>query len=184
MFDRGYPFRKANCTVKNEGALLKEHLFTFDTKYGRRYIVQVDEFRYNFYGLKFYPKSYRHSRKRFSVLTNEKDTLNTVMILRTCVDVMGAIYTNDALASFGFVGAASDGEAEADNKRFRIYNQIMVNFFSPDSFQHAEQRSKSLYAIFNRNNAEPELIERVTAMFDEMYAWEGNQPFRFTAYTR
>jgi hypothetical protein len=51
---------------------------------------------------------------------------------------MVAIYTNDALASFEFIGAASDGEAEADSKRFRIYDQTMVNFFSPDHFQHAE----------------------------------------------
>jgi hypothetical protein len=97
---------------------------------------------------------------------------------------MVAIYTNDALASFEFIGAASDGEAEADSKRFRIYDQTMVNFFSPDHFQHAEQRSKRIYAILNRNNGEPGVIERVTPMFDGMYAWEDNQPFRFTAYTR
>jgi hypothetical protein len=166
MFDKGYRFVKSSRSRRNEGALINEHLFAFNNKSGRRYMVQVDEFKHNFYAIKFYPKELRSSPKRFSTHTGDFDMAR---IVRTCVDVMVSIYRKDPLASFGFIGSPSEGEQMASTTRFRIYAYVMANFFPPEKFQHAEDRGKSIYAIFNRSNGDSQLIEKVEVMANEIY---------------
>lgn len=138
--------------------------------------MQVEEFTYNFYAIKFYPKELRNSRKRFSVHTNDFDVAR---IIRTCVNIMISLYRKDPLASFGFLGSASEGEPTAATRRFKIYAYVMANFFPPDKFQHAEHQAQSMYAMFNRNNQEPDLLQKIEAVITEVY--HQDPPIQFTA---
>jgi hypothetical protein len=82
---------------------------------------------------------------------------------------MVSIYRKDPLASFGFIGSPSEGEQAAATTRFRIYAYVMANFFPPEKFQHAEDRGKSIYAMFNRSNGDARLIEKIEVMANEVY---------------
>lgn len=51
-------------------------LWTFRSiKSGKRYIVEVEEFEKDFYGLKFYWKGVEKSKDRYSLLTNDFEPL-------------------------------------------------------------------------------------------------------------
>ncbi len=94
---------------------------------------------------------------------------------------MVSLYKKDPLASFGFVGSASEGEPAAVTTRFRIYAFVMAGFFPGNKFLHAEHPAKSIYVIFNRNNRELELIQKIEAMANLIY--DEDPPIQFTAST-
>lgn len=78
-------------------------LWTFkSSKSGKRYIVEVEGFENEFWGLKFYWKGVEKSKYRYSLLTNDFEPRT---IVRSCVEVMLEYYRKNNLVSFGFVAA-------------------------------------------------------------------------------
>lgn len=76
-------------------------LWTFrSTKSTKRYIVEVEGFEDEFYGLKFYWKGVEKSTRRYSLLTNDYEPRR---ILRSCIEVMLEYYSANPKVSFGFV---------------------------------------------------------------------------------
>jgi len=130
----------------------------------------VEEYAYNVYIIKFYLKSHINSPKRFNLLTKDFDTARK---LGTCLQIMLSIYEDDPLASFGFIGAAIIDEEKKENtantQKYRVYSTIVKNLFSDRLFIHAYNKEKSAYTIINRNNPEPDLIDKVQKMFADYY---------------
>ncbi len=120
------------------------------TKSNKLYIVEVEEFPYHFFGLKFYYKGVALSKKRYSLLTNDYEPRTIVM---SCIDIMRRYYDDDPLASFGFVAAddlSPNTDVEKPNKRFRFYRRMMLTMFSPNLFvQYADVRN-SVYILVNK----------------------------------
>lgn len=125
---------------KDQGSLRIIDLWAFRSiKSNKRYIVEVEGFDNEFYGIKFYWKGVEKSKNRYSMLTNDYEPR---IIIRSCIEVMLEYYRRNSLVSFGFV-AANDLEKDIKGKkinlsggsrRFRFYQRMMVNLFGPETF--------------------------------------------------
>lgn len=83
------------------------------TKSNKRYIVEVEGFENQFFGIKFYWKGVEKSKNRYSILTNDYEPR---VIVRTCIEVMLDYYRKNHHVSFGFV-AAQDLETDIKDKK-------------------------------------------------------------------
>ena len=71
---------------KDQSSLRIIDLWTFKSlKTNKRYIVEVEGFENEFYGLKFYWKGVEKSKDRYSLLTNDYEPRT---IVRSCIEVM------------------------------------------------------------------------------------------------
>lgn len=71
---------------KDQSSLRIIDLWTFKSlKTNKRYIVEVEGFENEFYGLKFYWKEVEKSKDRYSLLTNDYEPRT---IVRSCIEVM------------------------------------------------------------------------------------------------
>ncbi|MGN0037051.1 MAG: hypothetical protein ACI36X_07565 [Bacteroidaceae bacterium] len=131
-------------------------LWTFrSTKSNKRYIVEVEGFENEFYGIKFYWKGVEKSRNRYSLLTNDYEPRT---IVRSCIEVMLEYYRKNPLVSFGFVAAPDlEGDIKGKNvdldsgsRRFKFYQRMMVNLFGPETFYQASDTTNTVYLMINR----------------------------------
>ena len=141
---------------KDAGSLRILDLWTFRSrKSNKRYIVEVEYFENDFYGIKFYWKGVEKSKDRYSMLTNDFEPRT---IIRSCIEIMLTYFYQNRQASFGFV-AAPDLEADIINKRidlengsrrFRFYRRMMVNLFGPETFYQVSDLSNTIYLLVNK----------------------------------
>ncbi len=140
---------------KDSSSLRIVDLWTFkSTKTNKRYIVEVEGFENEFYGLKFYWKGVEKSKDRYSLLTNDYEPRT---IVRSCIEVMLEYYRKNRLVSFGFV-AAPDLDKDMKGKRvdkvsgsrrFKFYQRMMVNLFGPETFYQVSDTTKTIYLLVN-----------------------------------
>lgn len=131
-------------------------LWTFKSlKTNKRYIVEVEGFENEFYGLKFYWKGVEKSKNRYSLLTNDYEPR---IIVRSCIEVMLDYYRNNRFVSFGFVAAPDldkdiDGKKvnkESGSRRFRFYQRMMINLFGPETFRQVSDTTNTIYLLVNK----------------------------------
>lgn len=131
-------------------------LWTFrSTKSNKRYIIEVEGFHNEFFGLKFYWKGVEKSQFRYSLLTNDYEPRR---IVRSCIEVMMKYYQNNPLVSFGFVAAPDLEEDIACKKynlkegsrRFVFYRRLMINLFGPQTFKQVSDTNHHLYILVNQ----------------------------------
>ncbi|MGM9816568.1 MAG: hypothetical protein ACI304_05870 [Lepagella sp.] len=142
---------------KDESSLRIVDLWTFkSTKSNKRYIVEVEGFENDFYGLKFYWKGVEKSKDRYSLLTHDYEPR---VIIATCIEIMMSYYRKNPNVSFGFI-AAPDLKDDIRNKglnegegsrRFRFYQKVMINLFGPQTFYQVADVSKTFYLMINNN---------------------------------
>jgi len=162
----GYPFTYRKGPSHKGGPLVCTHHYTFRTRKNRRYVVVAEQYVHHVYVLKYYPLSYQKSPNKFKVLTNDGDAFR---ILSTCLRVFADIRERDPLASAGFIGESLEGEDEANTKRFRIYVQAVITFIGLRDFVHHPSVAASAYFLQNKANPEPDLMQKVERMFQELY---------------
>ena len=166
----GYDFRLVHTDRRNEAHLQTKYLYRFKTRFNRTYLVEIEEYRYDTYAIKFYLKNHADSPNRYNLLTHDGDAFR---ILSTCLSIIADLLSKNQYASFGFIGAPTleekEKERETNNKRFRVYRQMTQNRFSTDRFSHVMNEDKSTYIILNKRNPEPNLLAKVEAMFRECY---------------
>ena len=140
---------------KDSGSLRITDLWTFrSTKSNKRYIVEVEGFEHEFYGLKFYWKGVELSKDRYSLLTNDFEPRK---IVRSCIEVMLEYYRANKLVSFGFVSSPDlDKDIEGKNldlskgsRRFIFYQKMMINLFGGDTFYHVSDTTHTIYLMIN-----------------------------------
>lgn len=148
MFDTCLPFVHLGSFNSTDNNIEKVFKYRFKTpKY--TYIVDVELFKYQIFIIKFYLKEQALSDNRFSYRTHEGVAAE---VLGTCLHIASELYKAYPLASFGFVGGNDVGENKENNKRYRIYKNISLHFFSPDKFNHFRDDKNSLYLMFNKFN--------------------------------
>ena len=166
----GYDFHLVHREKRNEEYLRTRYLYHFKNRFNHTYIVEIEEYRYSTYAIKFYLKNHANSPNRYNLLTGEGDAFR---ILSTCVNIIASILSEEESASFGFIGVPTfeekEKQIEANNKRFRVYRQITQNRFSTDRFKHVTNVEKSTYVILNKRNKEPNILEKIEMMFQECY---------------
>lgn len=120
-------------------------------KSNKRYVVEVESFSHNFFGIKFYWKGVSLSRDRYSLLTNDYEPRTIIL---SCVMIMFHYLKTEECVSFGFVAAPDIMENKIvrnnPNKRFRFYRRMMLSLFGPDVFLQAYDVNTSLYLLINR----------------------------------
>lgn len=130
-------------------------LWTFrSTKSSKRYIVEVEGFENEFYGIKFYWKGVEKSKDRYSLLTNDFEPRT---IIRSCIEIMLEYYRKNPIVSFGFVAApdlekdlkGKSIEVDSGSRRFKFYQRMMVNLFGPETFFQASDTTNTIYLMIN-----------------------------------
>ncbi len=140
---------------KDPGSLRIIDLWTFRSrKSNKRYIVEVEGFENEFWGLKFYWKGVEKSKNRYSLLTNDFEPRT---IVRSCIEIMLEYFRKNPLVSFGFV-AAPDLDKDIKNKkvnktsgsrRFKFYQRMMINLFGPETFYQVSDTTNTIYLLVN-----------------------------------
>ena len=145
---------------KDPNSLRIIDLWTFkSTNSNKRYIVEVEGFENEFYGIKFYWKGVEKSKNRYSILTNDYEPRT---IVRSCIEVMLEYYRNKSFVSFGFVAApdlekdikGKNVHPENGSRRFRFYQRMMINLFGPKTFLQVADTSSTIYLMINRRQLE------------------------------
>lgn len=172
MFDQPYEFKYKNKRERKEGGkyICIDYVFTFRALDGQVYVVNVEEYNpHHVFVIKFHQKSHQNSKNKYSILTNTHDASRKIA---TCIEIMLSFYQENPYSSFGFAGANLIGESKENTKRFRVYATVMANFFSPKHFEHYTFEKESCYLMLNRDNSEPDLLDKVEKMFREIYVFE------------
>ena len=165
---------------KDNDSLRIIDLWTFrSTKSNKRYIVEIEGFDKEFYGIKFYWKGVEKSNNRYSILTNDYEPR---IILRSCIEIMLRYYYANPSASFGFI-AAPDLEEDIEgkkvcrsegNRRFRFYQRLMVNMFGPETFYQVADTTKTIYVMINMDklSSGAVTIKEIELRLNQLYVGE------------
>ena len=152
----------------SKGDLLFSHKFRFKTRHKLTYIVDVEEYRYEVFVLKFFIQSHKYSAKKYSLLSGKNDAFK---VLSTCVMIIHHVFNQiNNNASFGFIGTQLKDESQNNTKRFRVYQKIAKKYFSPETFDHNFNMENSSYLLLNRNSSHPDLKSKAEEMFNRAYS--------------
>jgi len=154
MFDSSYEYTFVTKSG-NDGELYKNvRTYTFRCKDKYRYILLAEEYEYEVFAIKFYLKNHADSEDRFKINTNY---FNALTIFGTCLRVMQGLVKEHPAASFFIFGSQSHKDKlNAPSQRFRIYQRMIENVFSPVNFYHYALSIRSIYLVLNKKNEEPE----------------------------
>lgn len=171
MFDGCYTYKFITKQNPLPGDFyISKSIFSFEAeKY--RYIAEVEIYEHNMFVVKFFPKHLSESKFKFSIILNEE---YAPKIIRTCINIMLEISSTNPLANFGFLGSntiiENFNESRYMTQRYRIYRQLMLNFFSEKSYYHIENQTNSAYLLLNKSNIDlKELLINIQKMFISFY---------------
>jgi hypothetical protein len=163
-------------------------IWTFQsTKSNKRYIVEVEGFENEFYGLKFYWKGVEKSKHRYSLLTNDYEPR---IIVRSCIEIMLQYFKRSPLVSFGFVAAPDLDEdvkgkkvdQEKGSRRFQFYQKMMLSLFGPETFLQVHDTTNTIYLMVNQENLKLQKVSikdierRINAIYQGDFAIESFEP--------
>jgi|SRR5439155_22141805 len=139
--------------------------------YGKKYLVTIEECKYKVYIPKFYPASLKNNKNRCNVLTND---YHAAGIIRTTINIMLEILKNNPGASFSWAGfpviMKNKKESKLFTQRFRIYKNVMLNFFNQENWYHYEDYRTSTYLLVNKQRAHiDKYMEKVIKMLINIY---------------
>lgn len=150
MFDSTFKVDFHGC---NDDTFDKHHIkrctYAFTSRRNRqRYIVTVDDFLNELHVVKFYLKSHEKSKNKFMLLTHEGYSIS---VFSTVLSIMKSIYDRYPYCSFIFQGERLLKESDhKDTKRHQLYSKIAKYYFSPEIFEHLDNRNQSYYLLLNR----------------------------------
>ncbi len=148
---------------------IRNILYKFkSTKSNTWYIVYVEQYKYNVFILKFYPKNWRFSKRKYNLLTNTHEPRR---IIGTCINIALSVLDEYPDASFGFIGANRENEDTCETKRYKVYSTIIATWFSEKHFYHKENKEKSAYLLINNIAIEqnPSLVKEIENFFTCRY---------------
>jgi hypothetical protein len=161
-----YPYTFLTRLSSGEVPVLVYHFRSTKTK--RWYIVRVEQYPHDFYGIKFYLKSDGRSPRKYNRLTGLNEPRP---IIYTCIAILMELAERYPNSSFGFIGANLIGESENETKRFRVYRRILTTYFSEEHYLHYQIKEKSAYALVRKTTLEnnPNLIKEISTYFSDNY---------------
>jgi hypothetical protein len=173
MHLNSYPYRKATSAKGQNNTFNKLTIYTFKSKHNIKYIVNVEEYDYEVFIIKFHTKNATYSSRKYSILTEKYDARR---IIFTCIKIGLEIYNDNKNASFGFIGAPTLKEIKRvkkleNTKRFKVYSNFATFFFSPDNFNHMTNKDYSSYLLINKNKVkiDSDYHQKVISRFTEIY---------------
>lgn len=148
-------------------------LYSFKCGFNQAYIVEVECHPNDIYIIKFFQKNHRDSKHRYCLLNRpsirkgSSGARNFLMILNTVTKTILDTYSNNKMASFGFMGAPTLKELNPKKnknrinqdgtviktKRFNTYGTYVKRYFNPNKFEHIEIETSSCYFLRNKKNS-------------------------------
>jgi hypothetical protein len=173
MFDNSFPlnfiFRKP---FRKDGYLVAKSTYAFSTP-SESYLLEVEEYKYDIYIIKFFPKRLKNNPKRFNVLTGENKLGG---IIGTCIYLILQILKKSPMANFGFLGSHTiDFKREYEEKkectkRFKIYRYAVFNLIGEEAFSHFMEEKNSTYLLVNNKHEDVDRIkDKADQMFDVVF---------------
>ena len=161
-----YPYTFLTRLSRGEIPVLIYHFRSTRTK--KWYIVRVEQYPNDFYGIKFYLKDDRLNPHKYNRLTGLNEPRP---IIYTCIAILMELAEQNPNASFGFIGANLLGESDYETKRFRVYRRVLTTYFSEEHFLHYQIVEKSAYALVRRHVVDnnPEIIKEISTYFSDNY---------------
>lgn len=161
-----YPFTFVMRDKSGDVPVLLYHFRS--TRTNQWYIVRVEQYPMNFYGIKFHLKSDSNNPKKYNRLTGLNEARP---VINTCIAILMEVSNENPESSFGFIGANLQGESERETKRFRVYKRILTTYFSEEHFFHYQIIEKSAYALVRRTSLErnPNLVHEISTYFSDNY---------------
>jgi hypothetical protein len=171
MFDSFLPV--SLLTIKHEHDCsfhVKTYVYRIKTGRGT-YIAHLEKYIHDFNVIKFYPVRYKRYPDRFNRTTNDKVAQT---VIGTCLEIMSMHLRGWPNSSVGFIASPSIigdfVEDQHNNQRFRIYKNIMRNFFGTKSFDHFGDVTSSAYLMINKKQQNiREFVKEMQTGFGEMY---------------
>ena len=138
------------------------------TRTKKWYIVRVEQYPNDFFGVKFYLKDDRLNPHKYNRLTGLNEPRP---IIYTCIAILMELAEQYPNSSFGFIGANLLGESERETKRFRVYRRVLTTYFSEEYYLHYQIVEKSAYALVRKNVLEnnPNIINEISTYFSDNY---------------
>jgi hypothetical protein len=173
----GYPFKFVQKKkIRNSLGHNFTHIFTFySSKNGLKYVVNIEEYEEELYAIKFYPKCLKRSEFKYNKIINKGDVINVLM---TCASVIPYILKENKNASFGFVGSRTINstnkfvESFNENKRYRIYSDLIKQVIGDQTFVHIEYEKISGYLLVNKRFGPISAKERkIKDVLNEIYTF-------------
>lgn len=152
-------------TIKEGSLQYLRYIFSFKANDNQRYIVWIDYFGENLYGVKFYQKNHELSDDKFKMLTQSGSPGRKI---GTCLKIMveEIVKKANSSASFIFIGSPLvDEPPEIQTKRFRLYQKINRRFFNPSNFYHYHNESKSILMISNKKDKNNKALNRAKEIY-------------------
>jgi len=171
MFNSWLPFFQL--TIKNEEDAsfhIKTFIYRVKTSKGN-YIMHVEEYINNFYAIKFYPVRFKRHPDKFNIIV-KNGALQVV--IGTCLRILLEFFLTNPDASFGFIATPTIVEDfiedKSNNQRYRIYKQVMQNFFGDQTFAHFADIKTSAYLMVNKScHSVTDLVREMQEKFSDMY---------------
>lgn len=169
-----YDFYKIQGNQRNKE---KVELYRFKNDFKDIYIVEIFHYEFNVYAVKFYLKNHRDSKNRYNICYKKEFKMrfgfqtgnaNFIKVLNTILSIIVEISKKDRLASFGFMGAPKESEANpeinsaninpdctvANTKRYKVYHLYTRKYFNPTDFEYIDSSTSSILLLRNNKNKE------------------------------
>ena len=161
-----YPYTFLTRQDTGEISVLIYHFRSTRTK--KWYIVRVEQYPNDFFGIKFYLKDDRLNPHKYNRLTGLNEPRP---IIYTCIAILMELAEQYPNSSFGFIGANMLGESENETKRFRVYRRVLTTYFSEEHYLHYQIVEKSAYALVRKHVLEnnPQIISEISTYFSDNY---------------
>lgn len=168
MFDSPFVFKKINHVTKlmNDAESVVTHNYCFRGKLNKRYIVQVEEYRFHVFVIKFFLADHRNDHDRYNKATRLYECSR---VIATICQIMKSIFQGNPFCSFGFVGSNLPDESVQNTKRFRLYSKVVGLIISVVEFEHHQSINDSAYLLLNRHHKDPDLIDKILGVFTTIY---------------
>lgn len=172
MFNSHLPFSLLTIKYEEDQAFhIKTYIYRTATTAGK-YIVHIEEYQQKVFVLKFYPVKFKHYTNKYRIVVN--DNVMQEVVGTSLQILLKFLNSNKNEASFGFVATASIigdfAEAKSNNQRFRIYKQVMQNFFGQETFFHFVDADNSAYLMINKNIDDRDgFVTKMQQKFEDMY---------------
>ena len=170
MFNSSLPYVLLTVKYEDDPSFhIKTDVYRVKTLAGN-YVIHLEQYIWDTLVIKFYPARFKRFDNRFHLISND----NVVQaVIGTALQILVRCLRDNNKASFGFVATNSIldqfYEARENNQRFRVYKQIMQNFFGIETFAHFADVANSAYLMVNRNNKVHEFVTSMQQGFSELY---------------
>ncbi|MBQ9357903.1 MAG: hypothetical protein IJT98_11535 [Prevotella sp.] len=149
MTEKGYPFVFVGIDTSITDDYQKDALlYRFESeKSHHHYLVRIERYVKGLHCIKFFDETTDASKGSFSHLSA---TYEPRSIFRTIVDIALDVLRKNPKASFMYIGAADEKDAEGrPTRRYRVYQMYMTEFDVHDLFEPADFISHSMSLLVN-----------------------------------